>query len=212
MNIEKTMIAGRIKTDFFISDFEAKRARRILAFFVRQKQVPGTFPIFRCLKNSEGEFLMNNKPNINVTPLIDVLLVLLIIFMVITPAKPTNFKARIPGEPKMPDNANSHPNSLVVAINADSTLRLNTETSVGTVREPEKLVKMLAAVFKQRAENRVYAQDKEFRMDLTETERLEKTVFIKAPRGIAYGNVIKVIDAVKIAGADPISLQIDELR
>ena len=39
---------------------------------------------------------MNAKPSINVTPLIDVLLVLLIIFMVITPLKPTDFKAKIP--------------------------------------------------------------------------------------------------------------------
>lgn len=36
------------------------------------------------------------KPNINVTPLIDVLLVLLIIFMVVTPLKPSSFKARVP--------------------------------------------------------------------------------------------------------------------
>ena len=40
-----------------------------------------------------------NRPNINVTPLIDVLLVLLIIFMVVTPFKPSSFKARIPAEP-----------------------------------------------------------------------------------------------------------------
>jgi biopolymer transport protein TolR len=39
-------------------------------------------------------------PNINVTPLIDVLLVLLIIFMVITPSKPSRFEAKVPAEPK----------------------------------------------------------------------------------------------------------------
>lgn len=154
---------------------------------------------------------MNAKPNINVTPLIDVLLVLLIIFMVITPAKPTDFKAKIPSAPK-PDGAKTDINTLVVAISADSTLRLNTETDAGTVRAPEKLVERLAAVFKQRAENRVYAADTEFKTNLTEAERLEKTVFIKAPRGIDYGSVVRVIDAVKIAGASPISLQIDELN
>ena len=40
------------------------------------------------------------KPSINVTPLIDVLLVLLIIFMVITPMKPSRFEAKVPAEPK----------------------------------------------------------------------------------------------------------------
>ncbi|MEQ1646799.1 MAG: biopolymer transporter ExbD, partial [Pyrinomonadaceae bacterium] len=38
------------------------------------------------------------KPTINVTPLIDVLLVLLIIFMVVTPLKPSAFKTRVPAE------------------------------------------------------------------------------------------------------------------
>lgn len=38
-----------------------------------------------------------------------------------------------------------------------------------------------------------------------------KTVFIKAPRGLNYGSVAKVVDAVKAPGADPISLQIDNL-
>lgn len=48
------------------------------------------------------------KPEINVTPLIDVLLVLLIIFMVITPVSPGKFDARIPSEPK-PDRAQVAP-------------------------------------------------------------------------------------------------------
>ena len=43
------------------------------------------------------------------------------------------------------------------------------------------------------------------------TNEVEKTVFIKAPKNINYGSVVKVIDAVKQAGADPVGLQIDEL-
>ena len=59
------------------------------------------------------------KPNINVTPLIDVLLVLLIIFMVITPLKPSRFEAKVPAEPKDEQTADVKPNplTLVVAIN-----------------------------------------------------------------------------------------------
>ncbi len=49
---------------------------------------------------------MNNKPNINVTPLIDVLLVLLIIFMVVSPLKPANFKTKIPQESKQSGEPN----------------------------------------------------------------------------------------------------------
>lgn len=154
---------------------------------------------------------MDNKPNINVTPLIDVLLVLLIIFMVVSPIKPTDFKAKIPQEPKK-NGAEPNINTLVVALNSDLTLRLNTESDMGTVHNTEKLIARLSEIFKQRTENRVYADGTEFRNGLSEVERIEKTVFIKASRSIDYGNVVKVIDAVKIAGANPISLQIDDLN
>jgi biopolymer transport protein ExbD len=153
---------------------------------------------------------MTSKPNINVTPLIDVLLVLLIIFMVVSPLKPANFKAKIPQESKQAGEPNIY--TLVVTLNSDSTLRLNTENDLGTVSEPDKLIKRLSQVFKERAANHVFSQGSEFRNDLTEAEKLEKTVFINAPRSIDYGSVTKVIDAVKIAGANPISLQIDDLN
>lgn len=153
---------------------------------------------------------MNNKPNINVTPLIDVLLVLLIIFMVASPLKPSNFRAQIPQETKQ-DNAIPHPDTLVVALNANSSLKLNTENDLGTAAEPDKLVSRLAQIFRERAQNHAYAESAAFKNNLPEAERIEKTVFIKAPRAIDYGSVTKVIDAVKIAGANPISLQIDDL-
>jgi biopolymer transport protein ExbD len=152
----------------------------------------------------------NTKPNINVTPLIDVLLVLLIIFMVITPIKPTDFKAKIPQESKQGGDTN--PKTLIVALSADFSLRLNKENDLGTVAEPEKLISRLSQVFKERTENRVYAENAELGKDLTENEKIEKTVFIKAPRNVDYGSVAKVIDAVKVSGANPISLQIDDLE
>ena len=155
---------------------------------------------------------METKPNINVTPLIDVLLVLLIIFMVVSPLKPTGFEAKIPSEPKATAGASPHPDTLVVAINADSTLRLNTESDLGTIQAPEKLVERISDVFRRRIENHAYAEEKLSRTDLSEDERIQKTVFIKAPRSIDYGSVVKIIDAVKIAGANPISLQIDNLN
>jgi biopolymer transport protein ExbD len=89
---------------------------------------------------------------------------------------------------------------------------LNAESDLGTVQEAAKLTERLADIFKQRTENHVYAEGKEFRTDLPEAEKILKTVFIKAPRSADYGSVVKVIDAVKIAGASPISLQIDDLN
>jgi len=152
------------------------------------------------------------KPDINVTPLIDVLLVLLIIFMVVAPKKPTDIKAHLPQEPKQEAFVEAHPHTLVVAINEDSSLRLNNAVDMGTIQEPEKLMAKLAQVFAERAENRLYAAGMETRNDVTESEKILKVVFIKAPRAMDYGNVVKVIDAVKMSGANPISLQIDDLN
>lgn len=143
-------------------------------------------------------------PRINVTPLIDVLLVLLIIFMVITPVKPSKFEAKVPAEPKDQQQVDVKPNplTLVVAIDRNSrALSLNNEPA-GTVDEPENLTNKLLATFKEREANDVRREG---------TNEIEKTIFIKSPTSIKYGDVVKVIDAVKEAGAQPIGLQIDDL-
>lgn len=143
-------------------------------------------------------------PNINVTPLIDVLLVLLIIFMVITPMKPSRFEAKVPAEPKNEDQVPAKPNplTLVVAVNkADMSITLNNEP-VGDVSDPSALTNRLSQIFKERENNLVFREG---------TNEVEKTVFIKAPRSVRYGNVVKVIDAVKMAEAQPVGLQIDDL-
>jgi biopolymer transport protein ExbD len=149
------------------------------------------------------------KPNINVTPLIDVLLVLLIIFMVITPLKPSAFKASIPHEAKQDGQPN--PYTLVVAVGSDSSLRINSENG-GTVEEPGMLIARLKGVFAERLQNGAYSESAANDPNLSEDEKIEKTVFVKAPRSLDYGRVAKVIDAVKQSGARPISLQIDDLE
>jgi biopolymer transport protein ExbD len=50
------------------------------------------------------------------------------------------------------------------------------------------------------------------RFDVPEALRIEKTVFIKAPRGIPYGEVMQVMDGLKGTGAEPIGLQLDDLK
>ncbi len=152
----------------------------------------------------------STKPSINVTPLIDVLLVLLIIFMVISPLKPTGFKAKIPQESKQ-KSAQPNIDTLIVALNPDSSLKLNKEDDLGTVEQPDKLVARLSQIFKERTENHDYSPNTEFKAELSEADKIEKTVFIKAPRSIDYGKVAKLIDAVNLSGANPISLQIDDL-
>ena len=142
-------------------------------------------------------------PYINVTPLIDVLLVLLIIFMVVTPLKPKRFKTLIPEQQQnTPADATPSKLTLRVDILKDSKLQLNGE-DFGTIDNTGRLSAQLSNILRQREEQRVT----KFGTDI-----IEKTVFIKAPESFKYGEVVKVIDAVKGAGATPVGLQVDALE
>lgn len=153
-----------------------------------------------------------SKPFINVTPLIDVLLVVLIIFMVASPSRPSRFNASLPDEPDNSQNLPPDPLTLLVTIGADRTLRLNGLTDMGTVDDPFKLSTRLVALFQERKENQAYKPEMLLRTELPEDQRLQKTVFIKAPAMLNYGDVVKVIDAVKGAGGQPVGLQLDNLN
>jgi len=142
-------------------------------------------------------------PFINVTPLIDVLLVLLIIFMVVTPLKPKRFKTLIPEQQQnAPADATPSKLTLRVDIMKDSKLQLNGE-DFGTLDNTGRLSAQLRTIMEQREQQRVT----KFGTDI-----IEKTVFIKAPESFKYGDVVKVIDAVKGAGASPVGLQVDALE
>ena len=141
-----------------------------------------------------------NRPDINITPLIDVLLVLLIIFMVTAPLKPSSFKVKVPAEQKADVKADPHPDTLIVTVGQASELNLNNETGLGHVEDPQKLIDQLRSIFRQREEN--YGAG---------SSSVPRGVFIKAPSDIDYGSVAKVVDAVKLSGADPIALQIDRI-
>lgn len=150
------------------------------------------------------------RPTINVTPLIDVLLVLIIIFMIVAPIKPNSFKTRIPAEPNNDQLVNPNPDTLAVIVAYDGTLRINNERDLGSDANPSKLTARLAAVFDARIQNgniarEIAAADRPYR------DSIERTVFIKAPKGMSYGKIVHVVDAVKMAGGFPISLQIDDL-
>lgn len=151
------------------------------------------------------------RPVINVTPLIDVLLVLLIIFMCVAPLKPRSFHARIPSEPN-PVMGEPNGKTLVIAVAPDHTLALNNEFGLGTTDGSDKLVERLQRVFADRVRNGDISASFADSADRPFSDHAERTVFIKAPKSIDYGSVARVVDAAKLAGAYPISLQIDSLQ
>ena len=128
------------------------------------------------------------RPNINITPLIDVLLVLLIIFMVISPIKPHKLDTRLPD--KTQDEANIDPLILVVSLNAEGAgFKLN-QTPAATAAD---LSTQLHAALDGRPADR-------------------RAVFVKAPEGLKFGRVVDAIDLIKNSGGEPIGLQLEGLN
>ncbi len=117
---------------------------------------------------------------INVTPLIDVMLVLLIIFMVITPAKVTEMAANLPQKTESVEQDDVPQDQLVAAVCLDGTVSLN------------KVVMPLEDLHEQvRKRLRVKAK---------------KVIFVDAHPDASYDKVVGLMDTVRDAGADRVGL------
>jgi biopolymer transport protein ExbD len=152
-------------------------------------------------------------PSVNVTPLIDILLVLLIIFMVITPLRPARFKTYVPKPPENDRAMISH-KTLIVSVEKDFSMKLLMGKEVvaeGSVAEAGAVAVRLAAEWRERKLKGEWRAELATRSDLAPDDRIERTVFVRAPRSVRYGEVARVIDTVKGAGAHPVGLQTDEL-
>ena len=122
------------------------------------------------------------RPDMNVTPLVDVVLVLLIIFMVITPMLAKQFWVHVPAEPEpnQPPASPSDEHTVVVTVDSEGTVRINRD-EVLLAELPARLERVLAA-------------------------RHDRTVFFDAASDAPYARAIEVLDAARGGGASTIAV------
>lgn len=130
-------------------------------------------------------------PEMNVTPLVDVVLVLLIIFMVIMPMMNAHFWVHIPNKPKEQNELEPPPEDdgdapIVVTVNAQGYAQINKDV-FSDQELPVKLKRMLAA-------------------------RGERKIFFDAHDMAPYGRAVHILDIARAGGAAHIAVVTDKLE
>jgi len=124
------------------------------------------------------------RAEINVTPFIDILLVLLVIFMTISPTERTGVNAAIP-QPPPPGPERPQENVIVLSMDRNGVIKINQDEV-----EPSRLIERIQDIFKSRN---------------------DRTIFVQADTELLFNDVAQLIDAAKSAGVDRLGLMTEQI-
>ena len=125
------------------------------------------------------------RADINVTPFVDVLLVLLVIFMTLSPTVPTGLKASIPEQPPPGPQRQEPEKVIILSMDRNGVIKINQNEI-----QASHLIEELQGIFKTRS---------------------DRTIFVQGDDELLFSDMARLIDAAKGAGVDRLGLMTEKI-